>query len=416
MANTDLQAWADNEVKAAQDSWKYYNSIGDQQGMKDAHDRAEYARNLTGYYSSGDGSNLQKIDENYVNNRVTDLQNQWKSNMASGNVKAANDNHAEAERVRGFLNYSGGKDGSQHNVLNATTDWANNMINQSQSDWQKHMAAGDINAANQDHYNAEFARAHLGYSGGANGDQNLNLYNGANYVNDTATPFVRRSNYTGGYNNTDVNSPYNNTSTSGNPNVGLKTGIKNLLKGNTNITRTPFSIGDRNYWSDNTGVYDKNGTLVANGYNSTTGALTYTDAEKAKIAALAALEQRYGEKGWDNILKRLGTNSIPQELINAAMNGTLNSYINTYEKNYKDKQSADYLNQLLSQMQQIQQYQPPVVDPYAYITPNLNNYQNGTAIGNWADKTAQSVSGYPSSSIPSAYGQFVTQTIPDRMF
>lgn len=319
-STADLKSWADNEISQAQSAYKYYSNLNDTEGMEAAHDRAERARNLLGYYSDGSGSNLRKVDQDYVNQKVANAQTNWNTNMAAGNKQAADRNHIDAEFYRSLLGYTGGADGSQQINNTNTQQWVNDTVAQAQKDYQNASALGDTQAMNDAHYRAEYARAHLGYSGGENGSQNLNIYNGANYQSPEATPFV-------------TNAKYGDTSGM----YGVSNNDNDVNKGRTKVTYNGVD-----YWLDNTGsFYDGNGNYVGSGYNPNTGAFMYSDRDKAMNAALSDLEKRYGVKGWDNVLKRMGLTTVPEDLINAYMNGIGNQYINNYETGSNGKSNTN---------------------------------------------------------------------------
>lgn len=97
-------------INQAKREWQEAYNRGDQAGMQQARDKAEKARNAVGYYSSADGSQLFKIDQNYVDAKTKELSDAW---FATNDPAERARLHNEAEYYRGLLGYSGGADGSQ---------------------------------------------------------------------------------------------------------------------------------------------------------------------------------------------------------------------------------------------------------------------------------------------------------------
>lgn len=383
----DLSKWANNEISEAQNAYKYYQSMGDTKGMEESHARAENARNVMGYYGSADGGTLNNVDQQYVDNQVAQQKQIWNEATAKGDKKTADKAHASAERYRQLLGGVGGADGSQSLAKSDLDTWVDNEIAAAKERWRQAYEAGDQEGMAIAHYDAEFARAHKGFSGGADGSQNLNIYNGANYESDINTPFVATSTF--------GSTPDKRTSTGG-----------------TNSGRTEVTLGGNKYWMDSNGVlYDSEGNLIGSGYNSATNSLTYTDENQATQAALKVLEDRYGVKGWDGVLKRMNLTSIPDELIRAAMSGTLSSYINNFETGNNNGTPVSSLNNSTLYA---------LLDAYIaqngaggnqYITPDQYNVGNPYALSPWADGSGTMATGYPSNITNSPYGQYVARNL-----
>lgn len=371
-SQTDLSSWANNEISESKKAYDYYDSMGNTKGEDASHDRAEYARNLLGYYSDEAGNQME-IDANYINGKVQDAQRRWADAYSAGDQLGMDSAHAEAQRYRQMLGYAASEDdGTGQITQEELASYVNAQVADAKTKWQAAYEAGDQNGMASAHYQAEKARAMLGYSGGDDGTGNMNIYNGANYQNDVDTPFV-----------TSIGAA---NSTSEQP-----------------AQRYRVSLGGKDYYMDDQGnLYDsyQGGKVIGNGWNSSTSSLTYSDDQQARDSALSVLEERYGVKGWEAVLKRMGFDgtSIPDELLQAAKSGTLLSYVNSLEtKNAEDTSGNSDLMTIIQQLIGNQSSQ--------YVSPaNWNNAT--TATGSMVDSTGATVSGYaPQSSLGNAAGK-----------
>lgn len=370
-SQTDLSSWANKEISESKKAYDYYDSMGNTKGEDASHDRAEYARNLLGYYSD-DAGNQMEIDSMYINNKIAEEQKKWADAYANKDQLGMDASHAAAQRYRQMLGYAASEDdGTGQITQEELANYVNTQIEDAKTKWQAAYETGDQNGMASAHYQAEKARAMLGYSGGDDGTGNMNIYNGANYQNDVDTPFVA--------------------------NVGAANSTSEQPG-----QRYKVSLGGKEYFMDNEGnLYDsyQEGNMVGNGWNSSTSSLTYSDDQQARDSALKILEERYGVKGWDEVLTRMGLDSseIPDDLLEAAKSGTLLSYINNLEQKNQEKASGN--SDLMSIIQQL------ISNQNNYASPaNWNNPE--TATGSLVSSTGTNASGYaPQSSLGNAAGK-----------
>lgn len=362
-SETELSKYINNEISESKNAYNYYDQMGNIAGEKASNDRAEYARNLLGYYTSDDAGTQKEIDDAYINSKIADEQKNWSDAYEAGDQFKMDASHAAAQRYRQMLGYASGDDGSTQITEDEMKSYVDNEIAQAKQEWQKAYENNDKSGMASAHYRAEKARAAMGYSGGDDGNANMNIFNGANYQNDVDTPFV-----------TNIGS-YNSTS-------------------EQPAQRYKVNLNGTDYWLDSNGtIYDsyQNGNAVGSGWNSSTNSMTYSDDQQARDYALKTLEERYGVTGWQSVLERMGldTSSIPDELLSAAKSGTLFSYVNNLEQKQAQKasqevSSADLIS-LLSQVigNNASQYTSP---------SNWNNASSAT--GSLVDSTGTTVSGY----------------------
>lgn len=181
-SDSALSRNAQNIINQAKQEWQDAYNRGDQAGMNAARWKAEKARNDEGYYTSADGTGLQRLTDAVRNQRISENSNAW----FGADPTQQNLLHEQNEYYRGQMGYSGGADGSQRITLNATSTvpTTNPYNNQQIPDYtgmtpqEKYaaaQAAGDTYGMAEAADEAFKERWAKGYYGGADGNGRTNL-------------------------------------------------------------------------------------------------------------------------------------------------------------------------------------------------------------------------------------------------
>jgi hypothetical protein len=173
--DSDLSSSGQAKIKQAKEGWA--NSKNDDERRYWA-DQAQKAANAEGYYRSDDGSQMYRIDQDYVDKKVKELSNAW---YATNDPAEKERLHNEAEYYRGLLGYSGGADGSQRITKAPTTNpYTNQQIPNytGMTPQQKYAAAqsaGDTYGMAEAANDAFRERWQQGYYGGVDGSTRTNI-------------------------------------------------------------------------------------------------------------------------------------------------------------------------------------------------------------------------------------------------
>ena len=182
---------AQNIINQAKQEWQDAYNRGDQAGMNAARWKAEKARNDEGYYTSADGTGLQRLTDDVRNQRISENSSAW----FGADPTQQNLLHEQNEYYRGQMGYSGGADGSQRNA-SSTAPTTNPYTNQQVPDYtgmtpqEKYaaaQAAGDTYGMAEAADTAFKERWANGYYGGVDGSGRVNIQPVLSNINELQT-------------------------------------------------------------------------------------------------------------------------------------------------------------------------------------------------------------------------------------